>query len=57
MNTLKGAYRDINIKVDEINLNYDYTHENPFPSNGNEPQQIDEDFKMVFDKVCGFFNG
>ncbi|MHA7944024.1 DUF6051 family protein [Formosa sp. 3Alg 14/1] len=56
INTLKGAYRDINIKVDEIDFDRDYTHENPFPTNTDCEAQIMNDFNMVFDKVCDFYN-
>lgn len=56
MNTLKGAYRDIEIKVDELDFNRPYTHENPFPVSVKASKQIDKDFEMVFKKVCRFFN-
>jgi hypothetical protein len=56
LNTLKGAYRNIDIDVDELDFNYDYTHENPFPSNGKEPEQVNESFALVFDKICSFLN-
>jgi hypothetical protein len=56
LNTLKGAYRNINIAVDEMDFDHGYTHENPFPVNALESKQIDESFNAVFEKVCGFFN-
>jgi hypothetical protein len=56
INTLKGAYRDIEIKVDELDFNRPYTHENPFPASIKASKQIDKDFEMVFKKVCSFFN-
>lgn len=56
MNTLQGAYRNINIKMDEMDFEYDYIHENPFPTNVVESEQVDESFKKVFDKVCEFLN-
>ncbi len=56
MNTLKGAYRDINIRMDEIDFNYDYIHENPFPTNKIDSNEVDKSFKNVFDKVCDFLN-
>ncbi|WP_299782365.1 DUF6051 family protein [uncultured Formosa sp.] len=56
INTLKGAYRDINIKVDELDFDRDYTHENPFPSNLTSNAQVAKDFDLVFNKVCDFFN-
>lgn len=54
MNTLKGAYRDINIAVDEIDFDRDYIHESPFPPNYHDSSQIDKDFELVFSKVCDF---
>lgn len=54
VNTLKGAYRDINIKMDEIDFDYNYMHENPFPANATNSKQVDESFDLVFGKVCNF---
>lgn len=56
INTLKGAYRNIDIKIDELDFNREYIHENPFPKNGELRKQIEEDFEMVFRKVCDFYN-
>ncbi len=55
MNTLRGAYHDINIKIDELDFNREYTHENPFPVGTKMKQQIDEDFEEVFKRVGDFF--
>ena len=55
MNTLKGAYHDIKIKVDEIDFDRDYIHENPFPEETKTPGIVANDFKLVFNKVCNFF--
>lgn len=55
-NTLKGAYRDINIKIYEFDFNREYTHENPFPSGNETSEQIEGDFNEVFEKVCDFLN-
>lgn len=54
MNTLKGAYRDINIAVDEIDFDRDYIHENPFPANTTDDEKVNADFEIVFKKVCEF---
>lgn len=54
MNTLKGAYRDINITVDEMDFDRDYIHESPFPANATDNAQIDQDFDIVFNKICKF---
>ena len=56
MNTLKGAYRDIDIRMDEMDFDYDYIHENPFPTNVSNSQQVDECFDEVIKKVCLFLN-
>ncbi len=56
MNTLKGAYRNINIRMDEMDFSYDYIHENPFPTSRVDTNEVNESFKKVFDKVCAFLN-
>ncbi len=56
INTLKGAYRDIQIDVDELDFTYEYTHENPFPLNKKDSASVDENFHSVFAKVCRFLN-
>lgn len=54
VNTLQGAWRNIRIKVDEVDFNRDYIHENPFPIGVKNSAQVDEDFKLIFSKICGF---
>ena len=56
INTLKGAYRDIEIKIDELDFDRDYTHENPFPEGSKMAEQITKDFELVFKNVCDFYN-
>lgn len=56
MNTLKGAYRNIDIRMDEMDFEYDYIHENPFPTKIANSLQVDECFEKVFKKVCAFLN-
>lgn len=56
VNTLQGASRTINIKVDEIDFDYNYSHENPFPISKLNSQKIDESFQLVFDKIGDFYN-
>jgi hypothetical protein len=56
MNTLNGAYRDINIVVEELDFERDYTHENPFPANAQNADEVDSDFAFTFQKVCDFLN-
>lgn len=50
INTLQGAYRDINIRVDEMDFDTKYSHENPFPGSKTE------NMKKVFSKICHFYN-
>lgn len=56
INTLKGAYRTININVEELDFDREYIHENPFNTGSTVSQQVDEDFELVFNKVSGFFS-
>ncbi len=56
MNTLQGAFRDINIKVEEEHFSHEYTHENPFPVNSPDPEKVEENFCRVFDKFSAFFD-
>ncbi len=56
INTQKGAYRDINIRVDEIDFDREYKHENPFPEDTDREGQVREEMESVFKKVCDFFN-
>ncbi len=56
INTLKGAGRDISIRVDELDFDREYTHENPFPSAGSSGKQTDKDMELVFKKVSDFYN-
>lgn len=56
INALRGAYHDINIKIDEIDFDREYTHENPFPLSNKMKNQIDMEFEEVFRKVCDFYN-
>lgn len=55
-NTLKGANRDIDIRIDELDFEYDYIHENPFPVMGVDPKEVDKSFEMMFEKVLRFYN-
>ncbi len=56
INTLKGASRDIDIVVDELDFDHNYNHENPFPVNKTELDRINKNFNLVFNKVCEFYN-
>lgn len=56
MNTLQGAYRNIDIPVEELSFDYTYSHENPFPLNRLMQDKIDSSFKNAFQKVGDFYN-
>lgn len=56
INTLQGAYRTINIRVDEIDFEYPYTHENPFPLTPALEKQVDLQFRNIFEKMGAFLN-
>lgn len=56
INTLQGAYRDINIEVTEYDFPFPYTHENPFPVKTSTPELINHSFDKIFNKVGTFFN-
>ncbi|MBN2614299.1 MAG: hypothetical protein JXR71_01280 [Bacteroidales bacterium] len=56
MNTLQGAFRDIDIKVDEHDFEFSYTHENPFPLNPSQAEKVEQQFNLIFDKIAGFLS-
>lgn len=54
VDTLKGAYRDIDIRIEEMDFNYPYSHESPFPINKSDSKLVDFSFSTVFDKAGAF---
>ncbi|MFO7938280.1 MAG: DUF6051 family protein [Bacteroidales bacterium] len=56
MNTLQGAFRDIPIPVDQLEFDYPYTHENPFPLAGVDGHTVDAAFVETFDKLGRFLS-
>ncbi|MBN2614306.1 MAG: hypothetical protein JXR71_01315 [Bacteroidales bacterium] len=56
MNTLQGAFRDIDIRVDEHDFEFGYTHENPFPLNPSQLEKVEQQFNLIFDKIAGFLS-
>lgn len=56
LKTLKGAKRDIAIRIDELDFEYNYIHENPFPVIAVDAAKVDKSFEMMFEKVCKFYN-
>ena len=56
VNTLQGAWRDIKIRVEEVDFDRNYVHENPFPTGVLNSKQVDKDFSLIFSKICRFLN-
>ena len=56
INTLQGAFRDIDIRVDEHDFEYPYTHENPFPLLQSQAEKVERQFNLIFDKIAGFLS-
>ena len=54
MNTLQGALRNIPIPVEVFDFPFKYTHENPFPVSPKFDEQVNEQFLLIFDKICKF---
>lgn len=46
----------LDIKIDELDFNYEYSHENPFPVHKVDSKLVDSSYNMVFSKVSDFFN-
>lgn len=54
INTLQGGRRDIPIKVDVLDLPYKYRHEDPFPALAKIQDEVDQQFRLIFDKISEF---
>ncbi len=54
LNTLKGSERKIPVRVKVMDFPYKYTHENPFPVNEKNQEQVDEAFTKIFRLACRF---
>lgn len=54
MNTMQGNARDIPIEIDILDYPYKYTHEDPFPSIEKIKDEVDEWFKITFNKIGDF---
>ena len=54
MNTLQGSARDIPVKVDVLDYPYKYIHEDPFPALEKIADEVDEQFRITFDKIGEF---
>ena len=55
-NTLQGKYRDIPVRVDIHDLPYPYKHEDPFPALEKRNDEIDAEFKRIFETIGKFLN-
>jgi hypothetical protein len=54
INTLQGIKRDIPVRVDTLDFPYKYKHEDPFPALTNIQNEVDEQFRKVFDLIVEF---
>jgi len=54
-NTLNGRNRDIPIRVRRLDFPYRYKHEDPFPSQPGDSNDVNEGFNSVFEMVGTFF--
>ncbi len=54
MNTLQGSARDIPVKVEVLDYPYKYIHEDPFPSLEKIADEVDEQYRLTFDKIGEF---
>ncbi|MBX7151470.1 hypothetical protein K1X84_07505 [bacterium] len=51
LNTLKGDYRNIPVRVDVMDFEHDYTHVNPFPIQSQPVQSVQESFTKIFNQA------
>ncbi len=56
VNTLNGAFRNIQIKVDTIDFAFEYSHETPFPIKKNIALEIDAAYNDIFTRFSEFLN-
>ena len=54
INTLQGSKRDIPVKIDVLDFPYKYKHEDPFPAMAAIQDEVDEQFRKIFDLVIDF---
>lgn len=54
MNTLKGSSLDIPIRVDAMDFDYPYKHEDPFQPVSKHNEILMKSYTAVFDKVAAF---
>lgn len=54
INTLQGSCRDIPINIEILDYPYKYIHEDPFPALPKIADEVDEQFRLTFDKISDF---
>lgn len=54
INTLKGACRDIPVRIEEMDYPYKYIHEDPFPAIQKIEDEVDKQYRLTFDKISEF---
>lgn len=57
VNTLRGSRQNIPVPVDILDFPYPYRHEDPFPVNSKQADEVDAAFRTTFDKFAGFLAG
>lgn len=53
-NTMQGSARDIPIQIDVVDFPYPYIHEDPFPALAKIEDEVDAQFREIFDKFVEF---
>ena len=56
INTLQGTRRDIPTRVETFDFPYKYTHEDPFPALPKIADEVDKQFRTVFDSISDFLS-
>ena len=51
INTLRGKYHDIPVKVDTLSLPYAFRHESPFPETPAIEMEVSGAFDLIFKRV------
>lgn len=52
---LHGDKQDIDIRVDELDFDREYTHEDPFSFASSDNPESRQNFEQVFQRVCEFY--
>ena len=54
VNTLQGSMRDIPVNIEELDYPYKYIHEDPFPALPKIADEVDEQYRLTFEKISKF---